>query len=95
MTEAAPTKVTVTFKALGDAPIMKNKSFSVKRTDTIADVLKAIRKSLQLSSTDSMYIFINQAFSPSMDHSVGMLKDCYAPNEEKLFIYYSTAPAYG
>ncbi|KAI6182795.1 Ubiquitin-like protein ATG12 [Aphelenchoides bicaudatus] len=95
MAETSPPKVLVTFKGICDAPIMKNKSFNVKRTDTVADLLKAIRKSLQLASTDSLYIFINQAFSPSLDHTVGTLKDCYAANDEKLFIYYSMTPAYG
>lgn len=93
-TEAAQaSKVTIMFKAVGDAPILKIKTFNVKRTDTVADLLKAIRK--QLNYTESLHIFINQAFSPSLDNTVDIIKECYAPNDEKLIIYYSTSPAWG
>lgn len=90
-----PHKLTVMFKAVGNAPVMKNKQFIVKRTDTVADLLRAIRKGLGLNATDSLHIFVNQAFSPSLDHTVEILKENYAANDEKLILFYSTTPAWG
>lgn len=87
------TKITVVFKAVGEAPSMKVNSFRVNENDTVFRLLQVIRKQLKL--TEPIHLFVNQAFSPSLEHTVKILKDCYAPNDEKLFIYYSITPAWG
>jgi len=94
-----PGKVEVRLQAVGDAPILRTKKFKVGKDKTVAYILTFVRsmlvKNKQLSNTDSLFIYVNQAFSPSPDQSVGNLNDCFGQPEDKLVLYYSRSQAYG
>ncbi|KAI6178102.1 Ubiquitin-like protein ATG12 [Aphelenchoides besseyi] len=93
--ETDPSKVTVLFKAVGGAPILKNKSWKVDDSRTIAWIITFLKKELSLGPTDSLFIFVNQAFSPSPDHTIGDLYKSYSSAAPKLTLYYSTTNAWG
>ncbi|KAI6202820.1 Ubiquitin-like protein ATG12 [Aphelenchoides besseyi] len=81
--------------AVGGAPILKNKSWKVDDSRTIAWIITFLKKELSLGPTDSLFVFVNQAFSPSPDHTVGDLYKSYSSASPKLTLYYSTTNAWG
>ncbi|KAI6202675.1 Ubiquitin-like protein ATG12 [Aphelenchoides fujianensis] len=91
----APSKITVLLKAVGNTPILKQKNWNVDPTRTVAWLVSFVKTQLQLGPADSLFVFVNQSFSPSPDHTVGDLHNCYAPGAQKLVIQYSTTNAWG
>ncbi|VDP58026.1 unnamed protein product [Heligmosomoides polygyrus] len=92
-------KVTVLLRAVGDAPILKQKKFTVDANRTVAWFTQVIRKLINLQDDQSLHVYISQTFAPSPDHSFGSLRDCYAVRtdgkEPHLIIHYSTTYAWG
>ena len=87
-------KVEVRLQAAGDAPIMKAKKYMVDRDKPISWIITFIRKYLKLQVSESLYVYVNQAFSPSPDQTVGNLADCFS-QDSKLVLYYSRGQAWG
>ena len=87
-------KVEVRLQAAGDAPIMKAKKYMVDRDKPISWIITFIRKYLKLQVSESLYVYVNQAFSPSPDQTVGNLADCFS-QDNKLVLYYSRGQAWG
>lgn len=87
-------KIDVLLKATGDAPIMKKKKWAVERTKTMGGIAEFIRKYLKYSSSDSLFIYINQSFSPAPDVVVGTLYDCFG-SDGKLILHYCKSQAWG
>ena len=87
-------KVEVRLQAAGDAPIMKQKNYNVDRDKQISWIIAFIRKYLKSQPHESLYLYVNQAFSPSPDQTVGNLADCFA-QDNKLVLYYSRNQAWG
>ncbi|PAV59507.1 hypothetical protein WR25_16313 [Diploscapter pachys] len=93
-------KVTVLLQHVGDAPILKQKKFSVDRARTIAWFTQTIRKLMALEDNQNLFFYISQTFAPSPDHTFEALKDCYAltggdVSNDHLVLHYSTTPAWG
>ncbi|KAF1762339.1 hypothetical protein GCK72_010601 [Caenorhabditis remanei] len=91
-------KVTIKLKNIGDAPVLKNKKLIVKSTDTLASLSKVLRKLLNLPLNDSLFLYIDNAFAPSLDCTFESLSRCYSvrsTGDEVLEIQYSITPAYG
>ena len=86
--------VEVRLMATGDAPIMKQKNYKVDQEKRVEWIIAFIRKYLKLEDGDSLFVYVNQAFSPSPDQTVGNLCECFG-SEGKLVLYYSKTQAWG
>lgn len=87
-------KIEVRLQAAGDAPIMKQKNYKVDGDKQISWILAFIRKYLKLDSTDALFLYVNQAFSPSPDQTVCNLAECFG-SDNKLVLYYSRSQCWG
>lgn len=87
-------KINLLLKAVGDAPIMKQKNWAIEGTHTIAWLTSFIKKYLNIDNSTSLFLFVNQSFSPSPDHTIYSLHQCFTTSE-KLVIHYSTTNAWG
>eukprot|EP00978_Attheya_sp_CCMP212_P021559 scaffold63082_cov54-Attheya_sp.AAC.4 len=87
-------KVKVHFCAVGSAPLMKKTKFQIGADQSVSYVLAFLRKMLKLShSGDSLFLYVNSAFCPSPDESIGELNDCFSIRGE-LVIHYSLQEAW-
>ena len=60
----------------------------------ISWILAFIRKYLKLEPQDNLFVYVNQAFSPSPDQTVTNLAECFG-QDNKLVLYYSRSQAWG
>jgi len=88
-------KVEVRLQAAGDAPIMKQKNYKVDGEKKISWIIQFIRKYLKLEPSDSLFLYVNQAFSPSPDQTVCNLNECFGSADNKLVLYYSRSECWG
>lgn len=87
-------KVEVLLRPTGDAPILKKKKWHVDRSQTVGYVNGFLRSLLKLGVSDSLFLYINQAFAPSPDRELGSLFDCYG-SDGKLILHYAKTQAWG
>lgn len=89
-------KLTVQFKAVGNAPILKQKFFEVEATRSIASIQQFLRRILHIGAGDSLFVYVNSSFSPTPEHTLEQLHRCFgsAP-DSKLTLQYSTIQAWG
>lgn len=66
-------KVLVRFKAVGSAPIMKNNVFRISAFNKFLAVHVFLRRELGCKPSDNLFLYINAAFSPALDDTVGNL----------------------
>ncbi|KAJ9691953.1 hypothetical protein PVL29_011183 [Vitis rotundifolia] len=60
-------KVVVHLRATGDAPILKQAKFKIPGTDKFAKVIEFLRRQLH---RDTLFVYVNSAFSPNPDELV-------------------------
>ncbi|PRP83365.1 hypothetical protein PROFUN_09393 [Planoprotostelium fungivorum] len=89
-----PDKVVILFKETGSAPALKQNKFKLSSAATFKDVLLFLRKQLQVQAEDSLFLFVNGAFQPSAEESVGILYKCFHSGN-KLIVNYSSTQAFG
>ncbi|KAI0311496.1 APG12-domain-containing protein [Amylostereum chailletii] len=89
-----PSKVVVRFKAVGNAPIMKQNFFKVTVSNRFQAVIQFLRKELGWKAGDPLFTYINLAFSPAPDDTVANLYRSFA-TEGHLIVNYSTTAAWG
>eukprot|EP00128_Syssomonas_multiformis_P000658 Colp12_sorted_trinity150504_noHs@15207 len=87
-------KVVVRFRAVGNAPILKVNKFKINSSDQFQAVISHLRKWLKLQPSDSIFLYVNQAFSPSPDETIDSLFKCFQV-DGRLDIHYCTTPAWG
>lgn len=89
-------KVVVIFKSVANAPILKTSKFKVSTSKTIASMIDFIRKAAtaKIEPSQSVFIYINQSFAPSLDQTIQNLFDCYAC-DNKLVLHYAITTAWG
>lgn len=87
-------KIDVLLKPAGNAPILKKKKWAVDRQKQIAWISEFIRKFIRTETEDSVFVYVNQSFSPSPDTEIGTLFDCFG-SDGKLVIYYCRTQAWG
>ena len=68
--------------------------FEVDREKRISWIIAFVRKYLKFQPHESLYLYVNQSFSPSPDQTVGNLAECFA-QDNKLVLYYSRGQAWG
>eukprot|EP01084_Bolivina_argentea_P129018 227937_1 len=72
-----PNKIVVHFRAVGSAPILKQKKFKVGADKLFLSLTNFLKSQLKLSSNDSIYIYCNSSFQPSFDERLGDLYSCF------------------
>ncbi|KAK1150662.1 ubiquitin-like protein ATG12 [Acipenser oxyrinchus oxyrinchus] len=87
-------KIDILLKAVGDAPIMKTKKWSVERSRTVQALGLFIKKFLKLEPAEQLFIYVNQSFAPSPDQEVGTLFECFG-SDGKLVLHYCKSQAWG
>ncbi|XP_025083950.1 autophagy protein 12-like [Pomacea canaliculata] len=87
-------KVDVLLKPAGNAPILKKKKWTVDRHKKISWIAEFIRKCIRTETEDSVFVYVNQSFSPAPDTDIGTLFDCFG-SDGKLVIYYCRTQAWG
>ncbi|KDN39611.1 autophagy protein 12 [Tilletiaria anomala UBC 951] len=88
------TKVVVRFKAIGNAPIMRNNYFRITAFNKFQAVIQFLRKELAWKASDALFLYINSSFSPAPDDTVGNLFHCFG-TEGHLIVNYSSTAAWG
>ncbi|KAL0554305.1 hypothetical protein IC582_008223 [Cucumis melo] len=84
-------KVVVLLRATGDAPILKQTKFKMPGTDKFIKVIDYIRRSIQ---RDTLFVFVNSAFSPGPDETVIDLYNNFGI-DGKLVVNYACSMAWG
>lgn len=87
-------KIIVLLKNVGDAPILRRNKFKLEPAKNISYIVDFIKKVLRTESNQSIFIYINQSFAPSLDQTIQNLYDCYAC-DKKLVLHYAITPAWG
>ncbi|TFK68064.1 APG12-domain-containing protein [Pluteus cervinus] len=87
-------KVIVRFKAVGNAPIMKQNFYKITSSNRFQAVIHFLRKELGWKAGDPLFTYINLAFSPAPDDTVSNLFKSFA-TDGHLIVNYSTTAAWG
>ncbi|XP_014476176.1 PREDICTED: autophagy protein 12-like isoform X3 [Dinoponera quadriceps] len=87
-------KIDILLKATANAPIMKQKKWSVCQENPIGRISDFIKKYLKLDPNERLFLYVNQTFAPSPDQTVKNLYDCYG-TDGKLIIHYCKSQAWG
>ncbi|KAF2760316.1 APG12-domain-containing protein [Pseudovirgaria hyperparasitica] len=87
-------KVTVRFKALPSAPVLRQNAFKVKSSHRFDFVVRSLRKKLGVKDSESVFCYVKQVFAPGLDEGVGNLWRCFRTDGE-LIVWYSVTPAFG
>ncbi|KAG1653376.1 Kinesin-like protein KIF19 [Nymphon striatum] len=82
-TPAEKSKIDILLKATGDAPIMKKKKWAVEPSKTICSIILFVKKYLKLDESESLFIYVNQAFAPSPDEEVRNLFEDKSKEDSK------------
>jgi len=92
---AAPKNtIDVLLKAAGDAPIMKKKKWAVDPAKKVGWIIDFIRKYIRCEPNESLFVYVNQSFSPAPDTEIRVLYDCFG-SDGKLVLYYCKTQAWG
>jgi len=87
-------KINILLKPVGDAPILKQRLWSVDPDKPVSSILLFIKSYLRLEGDQSLFFFVNQAFAPSPDQLIRNLYECFG-SDGKLILNYSTTTAWG
>ncbi|XP_023212534.1 ubiquitin-like protein ATG12 [Centruroides sculpturatus] len=87
-------KINILLKATADAPIMKKKKWAVESTHKIGWIIEFIRRYLKLDESESLFLYVNQAFAPSPDQEVRNIYECFG-SDGKLVLHYAKTQAWG
>ncbi|PSS08915.1 hypothetical protein PHLCEN_2v3405 [Hermanssonia centrifuga] len=68
-----PSKVVVRFKAVGNAPIMRQNLYKITASNRFQAVIQFLRKELGWKAGDPLFTYINLAFAPAPDDTVSNL----------------------
>jgi ubiquitin-like protein ATG12 len=89
-------KIVFLLRAAGGAPILKRKKWAVPRSKTVGNIAEFLTRHLQLDTDkqNQIYLYVNQAFAPAFDTTMGAVNDCFH-SEGTLVLHYSLTPAWG
>ncbi|UKZ85550.1 Ubiquitin-like protein [Trichoderma asperellum] len=91
----ATSKVVVKFKAVGSAPALQQDVCKISAARKFEEVVRYLRRKLRCKDTDSVFLYVNSAFAPSLDEVVGNLHQCFKNAHDQLVVAYSITPAFG
>ncbi|KAF7548769.1 hypothetical protein G7046_g8556 [Stylonectria norvegica] len=66
-------KVVVKFKPVGSAPSLTQDVCKISAARKFEEVVRYLRRKLRCKDTDSVFLYVNSAFAPSLDEVVGNL----------------------
>ncbi|XP_026293605.1 autophagy protein 12-like [Frankliniella occidentalis] len=92
--KAKTNKIDILLKATGNAPIMKTKKWALDKDKKIGWIIDFIKKYLKLEPSESLFLYVNQAFAPAPDQIVRNIYDCYG-SDGKLVLHYCKSQAWG
>ncbi|XP_025417201.1 ubiquitin-like protein ATG12 [Sipha flava] len=87
-------KIEILLKATGNAPILKTKKWMVEKEKTVAAIIEFLRKLLKMESSETLFLYVNQAFAPQPDQTMKNLFDCYN-TDGRLVLHYCKTQAWG
>ncbi|XP_072167798.1 autophagy protein 12-like [Diadema setosum] len=87
-------KIDILLKATGSAPIMKKKKWAIDPSKKVAWVIDFVHKYLKCDPSQSLFLYVNQAFAPSPDQELRNLYECFG-SDGKLILHYCTSEAWG
>lgn len=89
-------KVVFLLKAAGGAPILKKKKWALPRSKTMGHIAEFLKKYMQLDSQQQqqLFLYVNQAFAPALDTTIGSVYDCFS-SEGTLVLHYALTQAWG
>ena len=89
-------KVVFLLKAAGGAPILKKKKWALPRSKTIGHISEFLKKYMQLDvdQQQQLFLYVNQAFAPALDTTIGAVNDCFT-SEGTLVLHYALTQAWG
>ncbi|CAK9223685.1 unnamed protein product [Sphagnum troendelagicum] len=87
----AARKVVVFFKAIGDAPILKQSKFKIGGVEKFAKVIEFLRKQVH---RETLFVYINSGFSPNPDENIWDLFENFGI-DGKLVVNYACSMAWG
>ncbi|KAI9751652.1 MAG: Ubiquitin-like protein [Chaenotheca gracillima] len=76
-------KVTVRFKAVGSAPILRTQVYKISASQRFETVVNFLRKNLKCGPTQSVFCYVNSVFAPALDEGVGALWRVSAPGSDR------------
>lgn len=88
-------KINVIFKAVGDAPIVKDPKWAVPLSKTVGWVNGVMRSYLKMDISESLFLYVRQSFAPSPDQTIENLYHCFGGGDGKLILHYSKTQAWG
>ncbi|KAK0385216.1 hypothetical protein NLU13_7693 [Sarocladium strictum] len=88
-------KVLIRFKAVGSAPALSQDVCKITAARRFEEVVRYLRRKLRCKDTDSVFLYVNSAFAPSLDEVVGNLHKCFKNGNDQLIVAYSMTPAFG
>lgn len=88
---AGTQKVVVLFRATGDAPILKQTKFKIDATEKFTKVIDFLQRQLH---RETVFVYINSAFSPNPDELITDLFDNFGI-DGKLVVNYAYSMAWG
>ncbi|KOS23016.1 Ubiquitin-like protein ATG12 [Escovopsis weberi] len=92
---APEAKVVVKFKAVGAASLLAQDVCKISAGRRFEEVVRYLRRKLRCGERDSVFLYVNQAFAPSLDEVVGNLHQCFKNAQDQLVVAYSMTPAFG
>ncbi|PRQ45371.1 putative ubiquitin-like protein Atg12 [Rosa chinensis] len=87
----ATKKVVIHLRATGDAPMLKQAKFKIPVMDKFAKVIDFLRRQLH---RDTLFVYVNSAFSPNPDELVMDLYNNFG-FDGKLVVNYACSMAWG
>lgn len=72
-------KVVVRFKPVGAAPALAQDLCKITATRRFEEVVRYLRRKLRCGPSDSVFLYVNSAFAPSLDEVVGNLHQVRPP----------------
>ncbi|KAG6056955.1 hypothetical protein E4U32_005441 [Claviceps aff. humidiphila group G2b] len=66
-------KVVVRFKPVGSAPSLAQELCKITATRKFEEVVRYLRRKLKCGDSESVFLYVNSAFAPSLDEVVGNL----------------------
>jgi len=89
-------KVRIRLKAVGNAPILKQKKFYIGSNERVSVLRTFLQKQLKLANDSDLFLYCNSAFAPTLDQTIGELHESFKEHTtQDLIIDYGTVGAYG
>lgn len=87
-------KVKIHFKAVGSAPIMKDKKFLITATEPFRALEQFLMTELRMGPHERLFLYCDSAFAPSPEEPLRDLFACFGRQGE-LVVNYATSGAFG